>query len=125
MKFKKFSNLFLFLQFSSRIKELNAAIDEYVSDVTNVQRNDDLNIGSPCLAKLNDKWSRAKIKSFFGDENGSKVTVFFVDFGQTENLPIDDIISISYDLVNMYPYQVCTNIIFQFITQVSHKEKIV
>lgn len=99
-----FNNFLYFYDF--RIKLLNSAIDEYASDKKNLSSNDYLTIGSPCLAKINDTYSRAKIKSFSSDENGSRATVFFVDFGQTEDVPINDIISISYELIEMLPYQV-------------------
>lgn len=86
--------------------DLNKQIDEFTALPTNLIQLSDVNLAQNCLAKINDRFSRAKIMKLFHDPDGITAEVFFVDLGEFIVLPVNELIEVPKTLIAALPFQV-------------------
>ncbi len=89
-----------------RFIELHKQIDEFVSVQENVVPMSNVALAENCLAKIGDRYGRAKILKIFENDDGITAEVFFVDFGEFLIMPTTELIEIPKKLVTALPFQV-------------------
>lgn len=96
------------LLFRSRLKELFNKIQLYGN-----QNRESLNstisepdIGAFCLVYYDEKYNRAIFEDFICDADKFCAKVKFIDFGDSAEVPIENILRIPDELINFLPPQV-------------------
>ena len=90
------------------------AIDDYASVPSNLLKHiEEPTVGSCCLAKYKNNFSRGKIiKICCGEDEFQPIVlvdVFFVDFGERMSVAITDILEIPKNIIEMTPFLVTKN----------------
>lgn len=86
--------------------ELNKRIDGFTSPQNSLTQLAKVTLAENCLAKIGNRYSRAKIMKIFRDTDSVTAEVFFVDMGEFLILPVNELIEIPKSFITALPFQV-------------------
>lgn len=86
--------------------DLNNRINAFTAVQKNLVQLPDVKLAQNCLAKINNKFSRAKIMKIFHDTDGITAEVFFVDLGEFIVLSVNELMEIPKTFITALPFQV-------------------